>query len=87
MQEHVRDIINKKKTEKAHIYERRPRKFKLSIDLNKPVAKEEHGLKNGNKVNTLIKTKFETDKEMDDNHWVQALKQQSDDMRQQIQNL
>jgi DNA repair exonuclease SbcCD ATPase subunit len=65
----------------------RPRKSKLSIDLNKPVTEEEQGLKNGRKVKTLIKPKVEADREMDDNHQVQALKQQNDDMRQQIQSL
>jgi hypothetical protein len=61
----------------------RPRKSKLSIDLNKPVVEEEHGLKNGSKVKAEIKPKIEADRDMDDsNHQVQALKQQNDNMRQ-----
>jgi hypothetical protein len=65
----------------------RPRKSKLSIDLNKPIAEEEQGLKNGSKVKTLIKPKVEADRDIDDNHQVQALKQQNDDMKQKIQSL
>jgi hypothetical protein len=49
VQEPVRDTTDKK-PEKAPRYEMRPRKSKLSIDLNKPVVEEEHGLKNGSKV-------------------------------------
>jgi hypothetical protein len=65
----------------------RPRKSKLSIDLNKPVPEREHRLENGSNVKKLIKTKVEADKEMDDNHQVQFLKKKSDDMRQKIKNL
>jgi hypothetical protein len=83
MQEPVRETIDKK-YEKAPRYEMRPRKSKLSIDLNKPVTKEEQGLKDGSKVKTLIKPKVEADREMDDNHQVQALKQQNDDMKQKF---
>jgi len=73
MQEPVRETIDKKH-DKAPIYEMRPRKSKCLIDLNKPVAEEEKGLKNGSKVNTLIKKKVEAERDMDDNHQVQALK-------------
>jgi ribosomal protein S20 len=55
-------------------------KSKISIDLNKPVEKEEKGLKNGSKLKTLIKKKVEAIREMDDNQQVQALKQKNDDM-------
>jgi len=83
MQEPVRETIDKK-LEKAPRYETRPRKSKISIDLNKPVVEEEQRLKNGSKVKTLIKTKVESDRDMNDNHKVQDLKQQNDDTRQQI---
>jgi hypothetical protein len=86
MQEPVRDTIDKK-TEKAPRYEMMPRKSKQSIDLNKPIIEEEQGLKNGRKVNTLFKTNFEAYMEMDENHQVQALKQQNYDMRQKIQSI
>jgi hypothetical protein len=86
MQEPVREEIDEK-LEKAPKYEMMPRKFKISIDLNKPVAKEEQGLKDGSKVNTLVKTKVEYEKEMDDNNQVQVLKQKNVDMEQHIQTL
>jgi hypothetical protein len=65
----------------------RPRKSKLSIDLNKPITEEEHGLKDGSKVKTLIKPKVEADKDIDDNHQVQVLKQQIQSLQQQKQDL
>jgi hypothetical protein len=40
--EHVKEIIDEK-PKKNPRYEMRPRKYKLSIDLNRPTAKEEHG--------------------------------------------
>jgi mRNA-degrading endonuclease RelE of RelBE toxin-antitoxin system len=73
MQEHVRDSFDKK-IEKAPRYEMRPRKSKLFIDLNNLVIEEEHGIKDGSKVKTLIKTKVEDNREMDNNRQVQALK-------------
>jgi hypothetical protein len=63
----------------------RPRKSNLSIYLNKHVAEEEHGLKNGRKVEAKIKQKIEADKDMDDNNLhVQTLKQQNNNMRWKI---
>jgi hypothetical protein len=67
VQEPVGDTINKN-LEKEPRYKMRPRKSKLSIDLNKPVAEEADGLKNGSKLKTLIKPKVEADRDMDDNH-------------------
>jgi hypothetical protein len=84
--EPVRDTTDKR-PEKRSRYEMRPRKSKLSIDLNKPIVEEEHGLKVGSKVKAEVKPKIEANRDIDDNHQVQALKQQNDDMRQQIQNL
>jgi hypothetical protein len=63
--EPVKDIIEDK-PEKNPRYEMRPRKTKLSIDLNRPVVEEEHELKNGNRVKTKIKPKIEGNKEMED---------------------
>jgi hypothetical protein len=80
VQEPMGDTIEKN-TEKAPRYEMRPRKSKISIDRNKLVVEEEQGLKNGRKVKTLIKPKFEAYRDMDENHQVQALKQTNDHMR------
>jgi hypothetical protein len=43
-----------------------PWKSKISIDLNKPVSEEEHGLKNGSKVKAKIKPKVEDERDRDD---------------------
>jgi hypothetical protein len=72
--EPVKDTIDEK-PEKKPRYEMRPRKAKLSIDLNRPVE-EEHELKNGSRVKAEIKPKIEDDRDMNDNNQqVQALKQ------------
>jgi hypothetical protein len=60
----------------------RPRKFKLSIDLNRLVPEEKQGIKDGIKVKILINPKVESYREMDENHQVQVLKQQNVDMKQ-----
>ena len=86
MKEPVREALDKK-FKKAPRYEMRPRKSQFSIDLNKPVTEEEHGLKDGSKVNTFIKPKVETDREMDENHQVQVMKQQIQSLQQQKQDL
>jgi hypothetical protein len=53
----------------------RPRKDKISIDLDRPIPEEEHGLKIGRKVKVEIKPKIEVERDMDDsNPQVQALK-------------
>jgi len=82
MKEPARDALDRK-SEKAPRYEMRPRKSQFSIDLNKPVTEEEHGLKDGSKVNTFIKPKVETDREMDENNQVQVMKQQIQSLQQQ----
>jgi chromosome segregation ATPase len=85
--EPVKDNI-RDKPEKNPRYEMRPRKTKLSIDLNRPVVEEEYELKNENKVETKIKPKVEGNKEMEDSkQQVETLKQQNDNMRQHIQEL
>jgi hypothetical protein len=61
VQELVRDIIDKI-PDKMPIYEMRPRKSNLSIDLNKPVVEEEKGIKNGRKVKVEIKPKIEANR-------------------------
>jgi hypothetical protein len=86
MQEPVRETSDKK-CDKEPKYEMRPRKYKISIEINKPVTEEEKVHKNGNKLKALIKKKLKAVREMDDNHQVQDLKQQKDDMRQKIQSL
>jgi hypothetical protein len=55
-----------KNSEVAPRYEMRPRKTKLSIDLNKYAIEEEHGLKDRSKVHVLIKPKVESDRGIDD---------------------
>jgi hypothetical protein len=45
--EPMKDMIDEKANKKPR-YEIRPRKSKLSIDLNRLVVEEEHELKNGN---------------------------------------
>jgi len=65
-----------------------PRKSKLSIDINRHVAEEEHEIKNGSEVKVEIKHKIEGARDMNDsNHQVQALEQQNYNMRHQIQEL
>jgi hypothetical protein len=72
--EPVKDTIDGK-PEKKPRSEMRPRKAKLSIDLNRHVE-EEHELKNGSRVKAEIKPKIEYDRDVNDNNQqVQALKQ------------
>jgi hypothetical protein len=63
----VKDTTNEK-LEKRPRYEIRPSKFKLSIDLNRPVDEEEHGLKTGRKVKEKIKPKIEANRDTNDNN-------------------
>jgi hypothetical protein len=44
------------------------------LKMQEPVTKEEHELKDGCRVKTLIKPKVEADKDIDDSHQVQVLK-------------
>jgi hypothetical protein len=78
--EPMKDTIDEK-PEKKPRHEMRPRKAKLSIDLNRP-AEEEHELKNGSRVKAKLKPKIEDDRDMKhSNQQVQALKQNNDRLR------
>jgi len=80
MKDKIEDI-----PEKNPGYEMIPRKSKLSIDLNRLVADEEHAIKNGNIVKEKIKPKVE---EIEDNkQHVKTLNQHNDNRRQHIQEL
>jgi hypothetical protein len=80
--EPVKGTIDEK-PEKKPRYEMRPRKFNLSIDLNRPIVEEENGIKNVSKVKENIKPKIEDGKDMNDNNLqIQALKQHNHSMRQ-----
>jgi len=63
----MKDTIDEK-TEKKLGYEMIPRKTKLSIELNRPVAEEEHEFKNGSIVKVEIKPKIEGDMDMNDSN-------------------
>jgi hypothetical protein len=86
MQEPVREVLNKK-SKKSPKYEMRPRKYKFSIELNKPFIEELQELKNGSRVKTLIKTKVEIDREMDDHHQVQVMKKKIQSLLQRKKDL
>jgi hypothetical protein len=76
-----------KNYEVAPRYEMRSRKTKFSIDLNKSSIEEEQGMKDRNEEQFFIKTNLKADKDVDENHQVQMMKQKIQTLQQQKKDM